>query len=409
MTATFSNYTILQKVVFITILGIILLLNPIIGLFLSILLFRNNISILLFVYCAFCFGWFYEPQMYLLNHYNNFLKVKGVSLFELWTSDITSDSGKEPYPVLFKYSLSKISDSPNLFSALACTFYALSFVFFITSFKQYYNNKLNLLQCILMICLCVIVGYYWFLGFRFWTGTFVFAGAYIRYILTSKQKYLYLSALCLMFHFSLIVLVILAMLNNIIKGNKWKYILVVIGWLARLTNNILIMVIPKLPIIKDYMKKSMVDENITKSVSNLISEYRQTGNVFYMYRNDVIFIFGLIIIYLLWRHDKRVLLYNNKFWGFIILLYAITMFGYSQLTFYDRFYQLDNILIYSYIFIYVSHITHSINNNLVQYKFDFRFSVIALIPMLYAILTIIISQRDYLLQLKIWSCSPLLF
>ncbi|MCS2724518.1 hypothetical protein NXW08_14175 [Bacteroides uniformis] len=127
--------------------------------------------------------------MDLLNHYIHFKSLIGKSLLEAWNSPSTIHLGKEPYPVLFKYILGKISANPNLFSACACTIYTIVFIYGVLgAIKDLYINKMTLPAWVALGGIIFTVEYNWFLGFRYWTGIFVFIAFYIRYIRTNKKK-----------------------------------------------------------------------------------------------------------------------------------------------------------------------------------------------------------------------------
>ncbi|MFS2569714.1 hypothetical protein AAH134_04465, partial [Bacteroides thetaiotaomicron] len=46
---------------------------PFVGLCLSLMFFRQRFAPILFIIFSFYFGWFYEPQMDLLVHYEHFI------------------------------------------------------------------------------------------------------------------------------------------------------------------------------------------------------------------------------------------------------------------------------------------------------------------------------------------------
>ena len=90
----------------------------------AILFYKRKYSYLFLILFAFYFGWFFEPQMDLLNHYLHFKTLLGKSLYESWSNIDTLNLGSEPFPVLFKFLVGKVSSSPNAFSAFACMVYA---------------------------------------------------------------------------------------------------------------------------------------------------------------------------------------------------------------------------------------------------------------------------------------------
>ena len=84
----------------IVILSVIMTFIPFVGLCLSLMFFRQRFAPILFIIFSFYFGWFYEPQMDLLVHYEHFHRIADKSLVEQWMDSGTSKYGKEIYPVI---------------------------------------------------------------------------------------------------------------------------------------------------------------------------------------------------------------------------------------------------------------------------------------------------------------------
>lgn len=84
-----TNQADKYNIKFIVFICIVSLISPIVGFVLSILFFRQRISVVIFILFSFYFGWFYEPQLDLLNHYNHFKSNIGKSLLEQWSDPDT--------------------------------------------------------------------------------------------------------------------------------------------------------------------------------------------------------------------------------------------------------------------------------------------------------------------------------
>lgn len=112
----------------IVILSVIMTFIPFVGLCLSLMFFRQRFAPILFIIFSFYFGWFYEPQMDLLVHYEHFHRIADKSLVEQWMDSGTSKYGKEIYPVLFKYFIGLIADNRN-FSLLVRVWYILLYLY----------------------------------------------------------------------------------------------------------------------------------------------------------------------------------------------------------------------------------------------------------------------------------------
>lgn len=138
--------------VVIGLLSLILAISPIMALVFALLFYRRWWAFLLFIVFAFYFGWFYEPQLDLLNHYEHFKSLIGKSLGEVINDSGTRFAGSEPYPVLFKYMVGQISANPHFFSACACTVYAVIFSYGVLgSIRDLYVQKKTLPAWLLLL------------------------------------------------------------------------------------------------------------------------------------------------------------------------------------------------------------------------------------------------------------------
>ena len=389
-----------KKILTLGIICILLMISPIVSLFFSILFYRQKISYLFFVLFAFYFGWFYEPQLDLLIHYEHFITLIGENLLDAWTDIETQHIGKEPYPVLFKYIVGQISTTPNFFSACACTIYAILFSYGVLgSIRDLYILKKTLLAWILFIGIIFVVEYNWFLGFRYWSGVFFFVSFYIRYVRTSRKKYLLLSFLCACFHFSLLTLCVATILNELLKNKfKVRYLLVIIGWIIRYMQIPITTYITQLSIMDGIVKDTSRNESIIENVAQRMEYFRTEGNFFYMIRDDFLFIGACLVLFFLWsKFGKQVVLFNSKLWGLIIILYAIANIGYVDLIFYSRFYKVAILFFYIYLFVSIMRVQNKINILSRCYL-----AFLSSIPILYSISTIVISQREYFWRIELW-------
>lgn len=338
--------------------------------------------------------------MDLLVHYEHFLRLIGKSLFEAWTDPKTTALGKEPYPVLFKYLLGHISTSPNLFSACACAIYTALFVFGIVKpLRPLFIQRMSLPAWLLFLGVIFVIEYYWFLGFRFWSGAFVFTGFYLRYINTGKIKYLWLSSLCTCFHYSLFVLCVIAILNLILRCKiKFYYLIFAVSIVVRFLKIGLIWTIAQFGIFDNYVKDTVRNQSVIQSVRQVAENVRESGNWFYLYREAVIFLGVLAVIYILYKKvGKDFIEQNTNLWGFCILLFSLANFGYVSLTFYDRFFKIALLFLCVFAYMWVMS---------VQYKLDRRsqlqLALIAFLPIAYSVITPMIEQRQTLFALKLW-------
>ena len=394
------------SLVLVVVLSVIMTFLPFVGFCLSLMFFRQKFAPWLFILFSFYLGWFYEPQMDLLVHYEHFKHIIGKSLIEQWTDSGTLRVGKELYPVFFKYFIGLITDSQNFFSACACTVYTSLFMFgVIKPLHLLYMQKMSIPAWLLFLGVIFTVEYYWFLGFRFWSGVFVFTGFYFRYLSSGNRKYLWLTALSLCFHYSLLVLCVIAILNHFLRSKLVIYYLIlIVSFIVRFSSFSIMRFVGQFRMLDGYVKDNITNENIQKSVEQYATNMRNHGNQFYLLREEFAIFGALIVIYILYKNvGKEFIMQNNKLWGFCILLLSIANFGYSSITFYDRFFKIVLLFLYVFVYIWVMSIQHKLDVNL-----QLKISMVIILPILYLIITPLVEQRHTLFQLKLWFNSLLL-
>lgn len=382
------------------VLSVIMAFLPFVGLCLSVMFFRQRFSFWLFIAFSFYWGWFHGPRLDLLVHYDHFKCIIGKSLIEQFEDAGTLRLGKEIYPVLFKYFIGIFSANQNFFSACACTVYTSLFVFGVVKpLQPLYMQKMSIPAWVLFLGVIFTVEYYWFLGFRFWCGAFVFIGFYLRHINSGNIKYLWLSALSICFHYSLLALCVVAILNHFLWGKfKYCYLILIVSFVVRFTKIALVTIIAQFGIFEGYVKDSVRNQDIIQSVGRLVEEIREHGNQFYLLR-ETFALFGiLVVIYILYqRTGKEFVQQNAKLWSCCILLLALANFGYTSLTFYDRFLKIAVLFLFVFTYKWVMS---------AQYKLSFNSQLsivmVAIVPVLYLIVTPLVEQRQTLFQLRLW-------
>lgn len=263
--------------------------------------------------------------------------------------------------------------------------------------KVYANNSLGYLWPIFFLIL-FIVEFYKFSGVRFWPGFFVFLSFYLRYLSTDSKKYLILSFSSIAFHFSLIVFCMLALINEVQNKNyKIQYVIIGISLFVKYLGLPIVSSIAKLDIFKNVVNVSYQDESIINHINQFTVEFRETGNIFYLIRSDVIFISALFVLYVLCKYSSLTNVLRNKYWSFILWLYSVVNIGYSNITFYDRFYQ--GFLLILFIFFFVQ--LHKINAYLTKNDRLLIFMSTS-ISAFYAMLTAIVVPRDILWSSDLW-------
>lgn len=390
------------------VLGVLSAILPILLLPLSLFLFRksNKAAILCFILFAFYFGWFYPLQMDLLVHYENFIRVADFSLGELYRDPETLYYGKELYPILFKFIVGKISVRPEFFSAIACTLYALAFMFFMSAFRKDYLKPMTTLQYVILIALFGVVEYYWFLGLRYWTGFFVFIGFYVRYLEEKDPKYLLFSLSCLLFHFAHLAIPLALLLEYILRTRlNVIYSLAVVGLGIRFISwdipSVIVSFIGKYGI----LNKSYTDESIVESTRIAIQKHREIQNLVYAWRNDILFFVGVVVAYLLYRRLRDTALVDNHLWRLTWLVYGMANFLFTSVVLHKRLMMISCVLLYTSLWIFVS---KSGEKRGASVSIPTMGIVLFATGVLFGILTTIVSQRGSLSSLSLWFNSWIL-
>jgi len=111
-------------------------------------------------------------------------------------------------------------------------------LYWLKPLQPLYMQKMSIPAWLLFLGVIFTVEYYWFLGFRFWSGAFVFTGFYLRYLNSGAVKYLWLSALCICFHYSLLALCVAAVLNLLLRYRfKVYYLILIVSFIVLLCEN----------------------------------------------------------------------------------------------------------------------------------------------------------------------------
>lgn len=373
-------------------------ISPIFSLFVSLLLIRTRFFFPFILFTSFYFGWFYLPQLDLLNHYGHFKSLVGKSLKESWIDSETIHLGKEVYPVLFKFLLAKVSDSPNLFSAMSSVIYTFIFLKVLFQIKKISTGKISGLGTLLFLGVIFTVEYYWFLGFRYWTGAFVFVFFYLKYLETNKQLYLLLSFSSILFHFAHITLCGILLLNYLLKDRYYiRFIILFFSVFVRFANAPIVHIISKMEFLRPYVKESMLNEKIVESVAERVDYIRTYGNLFYQIRLDILFLTCIVVFLVFFKKNKKIIHYRSNIFGLVILLLSVANFGFSSLTFYERVFKLSVLIFFIALYLYST-------ENLLKLSIPQKASLYLLISIsiIYAILTSLVEQRDYIFDLDLW-------
>ena len=377
--------------------AIVMLISPITSLFVCIRFYKSEISQLFFIIFAFYFGYHLGFVHDLMNHYNDMIELYyNRSAREIFADERIYIMGKDYYHVLFKFIVSRISNSSQFFGGAACASYAAFFIFFFRQLKLFYNNnKLTIFSALLLLTISFIVEFYWYQGLRFRTGIFYFAAIYLKYLNTNKKIYLLALLVTPLIHFTLIMLLATLLLEYILRytGIISRVVLFVLSIIVRLQDiDFVPFMLKHIPITRN-LSIAVTDDRIRNSWRSRMADVRENGNIFYGHRNDVLLLFGLIIFLFIRRYNAHKDPKYGVLLTFSLTMFTVANFGYGDMTFYDRFYQAAILVFYTYLF------SISVKNaNQISHKV-YLISIFVVFPMLYAAATQIVEQRQYLFHL----------
>lgn len=219
-----------------------------------------------------------------------------------------------------------------------------------------------------------------------------------KYIATEQKKYAYLTGLSLLFHFSHILPVVILWGSIFIQVNlRTRILILILSFVVRFMNiNLVLVLLPKISFLKGWIRESTYDLQRMTSIYNHTDNYRSIGNQFYLMRNDILSLTTILIFYFIYRKQKNIIYYNKNAFEFLILLFSAVNFFYADLIIFDRICKLFTMALLTYIFQFLSSSFISSKTNI------FFTSLPLMVAVLYAMLTIVISQREYLWKIDLW-------
>lgn len=375
------------------------LIAPILSFITSLRYYKEGVSHFFFICFAFFFGYQIDCLLDLEMHYNNFISYyPGNNLSQILTNPNIYLIGTEPYHIIFKYAVSKISTDSHFFAGCAAAIYAIMFLFFFKQYQQFYKRKLVAIQFLALCGMIFTVEFYWYFGLRYWTGAFFFLGFYSKYILSGKKKYLYFSFLACLFHFAHFLLIATYIFDLILKKfRKTKIVLLIISFCVRFSNLNIYIILNHLPFVNKFIKPHYFEESIQDSLTDSSNFMRESGNIIYQNRSNILFSIIIIILYFLWRKNKQIFKTEYpQLFSFIISYLIITNIGYSDLTFYERNFKFIILMSFSYLFLTL--------NNKRNIWINKKILLIAtfFLIILFSFLTAVVQSRGYTLVEPTW-------
>ncbi len=365
----------------------------------SLRLYKSAISQVFFVLFAGYLGYYMGFVYDLMRHYQD---IPAFYIGHEW-NEILSDLrvyilGSDFYHITVKYIVSRFTDSRQVFGAVASMIYATAFVFFFRQFKQYYKDRnVIFFNVVMLVCVCTVVEFFWYQGFRYWLGVYVFFGFFLKYLNTRRWWWLLGCLLVLYFHFTLVVLLGCLIINWLLSfTNKYfRLALLGLGLFVRSLN------VDFVPLMLQYipwtngLSIALTDEKIRSNVLEYIAERRETGNLVYDCRMGFLILFGLGLMFLFRKLKVPFDKHYGKLFFFAMTLFTIANFGYADMTFYTRFTQGSVLAFYCYLYI----ISVKYKDRLQKYKFSLF--LLALIPAIYSISVAFAQVRDYIFHTEL--------
>ena len=374
-----------------------MLLSPILSFVISLRFYKSGVSHFFMIVFAFYFGSRIALGWDLSYHY---LDMRDLYFGRPFANIIADPRiwilGGDYFHVAFKFLMSRIKANPALFSGTMCAIYTGLFLSFFVEFRRFYKGYMPVLAGMLLITMVCVVPYNWFYGMRYYPGFFLFAGCYMRYLNTGKLYHLLLSLSCMLFHFALIVMP-LAVLLNWLLSKMWKWVRVALLGASMFVATLnwdfvptLLRWFPNLP-----LKMSVTTTYIRKNVIDSMRDYRAHGNIFYLYRDKLLLVFGMMALGYLWYKRCEFRKQYVVLFTLFLTLFTISNFGYADLTFSERTLKVGVVFLYAFLFITV----YDNYKLFTRYRLPIMF--ILLIPLIYSILTQAVEQREYLFHIDL--------
>lgn len=373
--------------------SLLMLLSPIVSFIVAIRFYKHGISQIFMLIFALYFGMHFYIADDLTNHYINMrMYYSGKSWNEIINNPLVYGIGHDFYHIILKYIISRFTNSKTIFAGVNAIIYAAIFLNFFREFRYYYNKFMPVMCGLLLLCVVFTVQFYWFGGVRFWFGAFFFAGFYLKYINTEKIRYLIISFCCIFFHFSLITLPLVWLLNwALSKTWVWnRVILLVISLFVRFIHFDYVPLLVKYVPGAEVMGLSRMDQRIHEDLIRYNAEIRKSGNMVYLHRNEVLLVFSIILLMIFWARKVTVSKKHMSLFFYAMTIFTVVNFGYTELIFYDRFLKLCVLLVYTFLFIV------SFENYEKLKGISLIIMMITAVPLIFAIITPMVEVRRHL-------------
>ena len=379
---------------------LLMLVSPVSSFIVSLRFYKSSISMFFILVFSYYFGSHFWMGNDATVHYMSMLSYfVGHDLSEILSNPAVMIDSSEPYVITLKYVLSRFTSSPTVFGGVIASLYALILLHFLSQFSKFYKHSTSTICCLFLVTTLFIVEFTWYQGVRFWPGVLFFAGFYLRYLNTRKWIFFAISLLCPLFHFALYALDAAVLFSFLLKksGKTITLAFIIISFVVKtLSIDFIPILLKSIPVLGDILSSALTSQRLREDLLQTMENIRENGNVVYMHRSDILAIFGLLIWgYFSTQHVK----YDKLYLPLIYLAASLLIFAnfeYVDITFYDRFYKIANLIFYTFLTVTAYQNYHLIRRHSVV------MIILILLPLCFALATDIVTFRDYLFKPELW-------
>lgn len=373
-----------------------MLVSPLASFAVALRFYKQGVSQLFMVVFAYYFGMhFYLANDITIHYIRMRMYYCDRSLVQILSTPEALGNALDYYHIVLKFIISRFTESREVFAGVNCAIYSAMFLFFFNQFKIFYKKFVPISCGLLLLCVVFTVEFYWYQGVRFWVGVFYFAGFFLKYINTGKKRFLLFSVGCIFFHYTLVNLLSIVVLNWLFsKVWIWfRFIFLGVSFIYRTLS---------VDFVGWAIKNTGIDlgrrtvSYIHEDMLNRIARLREQANIFYSYRSEVMLLFGVIILMIFW--SRRVVFSAKylKLFFFAMTIISIANFAYAELIFYDRFMKIGVLMFYAFLFITACQNYEKIKG------VSLIIMMLSFVPMFYSALTAIVEMRDHLFYRELW-------
>lgn len=205
------------------------------------------------------------------------------------------------YALISTFIIGRFTENPRWFWAVISVIYTyliLNFINTIANETNIYKN--SFIQKVFLFGLILVIPFYYGVtGVRFWPALFIFLTYSLKYMSTKKLKFIFLTALSILFHYSFILPFIIFLIATIIPNNRSIFRMLLIG---SIFISVVSSVSSSLSIIKSAtapFEETSIDDSTKSYTDDEIVESRkqQSSNVnWYVNLRNLSILYFLIIL-----------------------------------------------------------------------------------------------------------------